>query len=101
MAIVPHDIIVVVATVLHLPVGQAAIHGKSVARVLFMARGVIVDGVGDSGRSWYVHRRHSRVDIPIKVLQMKLLQGEKAAKHHVWNLHFKVLEDDVRQSHNH
>lgn len=109
VAIVPDDLIsvvlkvfiIVVATVLHFPVGQAAIHGESVARVLFVTRGVIVHGVGDSWGSWHIHRRHSRVDISIKVLQMKLLQGEKATKHLVWNLHFEVLKNDVRQSHNH
>ncbi len=101
MAIVPDDIMIVVTTVIHLPVRQAAIHGERVARVLFVTRGVIVDGMRDSGGSWHVHRRHSRIDVSVKVLQMKLLQGEKAAKHLVWNLHFEVLKDDVRQSHNH
>jgi len=76
-----------------------AVHGQ---RVLFMGlnRWVVVHGVRHGQWRWDVDWRDTRINVPVKVLQVKLLQIEKAAKDIVWHLDFEIFQDDVGESDN-
>lgn len=78
---------------------DATIHGQGMVVGLWRRR-VVMHGVrGDRWRR-YVHGSHTRVNIPIEVLQVQVGKVEQAAEHRVGDLHFPLLEDDVRECNN-
>ena len=58
---------------------------------------MVVHSVLRRGWRWHVDWSYASVNVAIEVLQVQPLQFEQIADHLVWNLHFKLLEDDVRE----
>ena len=68
--------------------------------LMIQNRWVVVHSVRHWERWRDIDWRDTCIYVPVKVLQVKLLQIEKASEDLVWHLDFEIFQDDVGESDN-